>query len=1174
MAVMEQKSTETAINVMNWDRKLSGLQEEQSPGGQHLRLYPGEPLTLHYPGVHQANHWSQLGFVPINTYSVDLRDWHGLEVEVVFPATGVWEVMAEIGLLVNKSPLPEEIEYVASRSLVAGTAGKQTKALFQFKQFGDRKALSGKWRFVRSARLSAVKTDGDAAAEPVCVEGIRLIRRPVLYVHAPVLSHPAQAGGAAEYDVRVCNCTDERQAVHTAVERNGWETMETSVEPPAFVLEPGETRGITVRVTVPERVAPGGHAVQKLLFTPSGQGNLGETLVLTTVRELPRPFIKLAGDEWEAVLQKVKEQDWAKELLEMYVRRAEEWTVPGGRTGDYLFQSHHAHEAENAAIAWKLTGRRELGEKALDFLRQVIHPVEGYPLTRKACSQELVHEGEFFKHTAVVYDLLDASGLLTDTDRGDAEHSFRLFMDLIDWALSVGGISNWTLAEMIGALYCSQALQDMERMNRFLYGTGGFTDHLSKGTLDDGWWYECSVGYNLMSAGLFSEIVQSCRPWGINLAETWVPAMYYGQVTPGAKPEKDGLCLDIWGPSRLSYRSIPQIWDSLLPFADYRGVLFGINDSAESKLPGIAPRGYMDARYDLAYYLYRKPEYADVLLTCSLADRDLLYAVPGIESSASKPYLTSAHADNAGVAVLRSRTEGREPERQIQAVVKYGSHGGAHGHYDRVSLLSIMRYGRSFYNPENIWYSYHTFMYKFYVQTSITHNMVVVDRKQQDPVEGSRLLFHSGKLFQACAVENKARWSYPPYGGWRVDGDKTFAERTWNEARYMPIPENPPEYSARTGFTEPVLQRRLTVVTDDYVVLFDYMAGEEEHEYDCLFHCKGLVRLEAEGGVERKRHTDQFDPDPLGSAQLITDCHWYELEGTVKAHFETGFGPGFDNRANRTEFNTDGPLNMDHYTVWPPQVEVIIGNDPELYKVDKRLEYQVIGDGKVLAEGKFGAWILGRDDLKVPLEGVAALELRVRTEEGIGEHGIRKTSEKTIFWGDPYVETEDGEILYLADLPLLTENTDPGNGIGVDYFGGPVKLASRQYDKAVPANPADTEQAGVITVDLSGLRAVRFVASIGGDYPLGDEAARRKMLSARSTGKTARFITVIEPYEDQPVVVSAVASSADELTVKLADGRVQVIRVTGMEGSGADLAVELVESGTDGGALRNEWANA
>ena len=94
------------------------------------------------------------------------------------------------------------------------------------------------------------------------------------------------------------------------------------------------------------------------------------------------------------------------------------------------------------------------------------------------------------------------------------------------------------------------------------------------------------------------------KPWGINLAETWVPAHYYEQVIPGGKPDIDGLCVDIWGPSRKNYRSITQLWDSLLPFADYRGVLFGINDSAESKLPGISPRGYMDARFDLAYYLY------------------------------------------------------------------------------------------------------------------------------------------------------------------------------------------------------------------------------------------------------------------------------------------------------------------------------------------------------------------------------------------------------------------------------------------------------------------------------------------------------------------------------------------------------------------------------------------
>ncbi|MNY78870.1 hypothetical protein D3C86_2192800 [compost metagenome] len=57
-------------------------------------------------------------------------------------------------------------------------------------------------------------------------------------------------------------------------------------------------------------------------------------------------------------------------------------------------------------------------------------------------------------------------------------------------------------------------------------------------------------------------------------------------------------------------------------------------------------------------------------------------------------------------------------------------------------------------------------------------------------------------------------------------------------------------------------------------------------------------------------------------------------------------------------------------------------------------------------------------------------------------------------------------------------------------------------------------------------------------------------------------------------MVSAAASSADELTVKLADGRVQVLRVSGMEGSGADLTVEAVERGVDGRAARNEQAHA
>lgn len=1168
---------ETSLNIidlMHWEKQATTgepVAEQRSTAGKTTwKLDPGQAVTLQIPGVHKDNHWYMHGFVSRNDFSVDLRDWHSLELEAELPLNEPLELRAEVGLLKNKGPLPEEIEYVSARVVVVAKDHGANQIGFTLNQFDDFKALSGKWKFVRSIRLSA-QWAASGSTESITIRQIRLVRRPAVHVSTPFRSQSVAAGETARYHVSLRNCTGEIQPVAVSLEQYGWETMNVRVEPEMCVLQPWTTREFIVQVDMPERVAPGGYEMQKLIFVPGGRGEQSETLTLTTLRELPHPYIKHTEAGWEEVQNNIQEHAWVRELKDRYEKRAESWQVPEAESGPFLFFTHHSHEAENAAIVWKLTGRKDMADKAIQFLRAIVDPIQGYPNTLQACHQELVHEGEFFKHMAVVYDLLADSGQLTAEDHSNVEHSFRLFMDLIDWSLSIGDISNWTIGEMIGALYCSQALQDLERMNRFLFGTGGFEDHLSKGTLDDGWWYECSVGYNMMSAGLFTEIVQSCRPWGLNLAETWVPAQYHDQITPGSKPEKDGLSLDIWGPRRRNYRSIRQLWDSLLPYADYRGVVFGINDSAESKLLGIAERGYLDGRYDLAYYLYRQPEYGDIALTCKLEDRDLLYAVPGIQTSESKRYLESAYADTSGVAVLRSQTKGREPKEQIQAVIKYGIHGGAHGHYDRVSLLSIMRYGRSFYNPESIWYSYHTFMYKFYVQSSITHNMVVVDRKQQDPAEGRRLLFHSGDVFQACAVENTARWSYPPYGGWRVDHDKTFAERTWNEGRYMPIPDPEPEYTQRTGFTEPILQRRLTVVTDDYVVLFDYISGEKEHDYDCLFHCKGLVSLEADG-KQRTKHTEQFDSNPLGGAQLITDCEWYNMKGPAKAHFEMGFGSEYDNRGNRTEHNVDGPLIMDHYTLWPPEPEIIVGNLPEMNKVDKRLYYEITGDGHVIAQGKLGAWILGRHDLDVVIQGIQTLELRVRAEEGVGDNGLPKVSEKSIFWGDPYLVTESGERIYLSDLPLVSQNTDPGYGTGVDYFGGPVKLAVKPFPRAIPANPLDLEQEGLIRLDLRGIQAARLVTSIGSDYPLGDETHRRKMLSARSTGHEARFMTVIEPYEECPMIVSATATSADEVRILLADGRIQNIHIASLDDASMEPTIEVTETDAQGRILRQEKA--
>ncbi|WP_141505195.1 hypothetical protein [Paenibacillus luteus] len=1157
-----------AIDLFRWQL---GAGEQEAEDGV---LASEQSFLFQYPGVTQDNHWRMHGFVPVNELSTDLRDWYGLELELLSGGRTTLELRVDIGFVMNKSPMPETIEWTSANRLITGDG--KLKVVLPFEQFDDLKSQAKRWRFVRTVRISFNQMDETNGREEagfgigeICLQQASIIRRQAVWLSCPVLSKSAEPGDSTVYDIEIVNVTSAEQGITLIHEKQGWEEMPVSLSAQQFMLRPNERRSVQLSVEVTKRIAPGGFEKQRIYAIPSGAGDKRESLELTTVRSLAHPYILMTEPEWEQVKHKIAEQPWAAELLVSYVERAERWGVPETHDGEYMFITEHSHEARNAAIAWKLTGEAAFAAKAVMLLRRVVDPLNGYPGRLRVSHQELVHEGELFKHLAIAYDLLYDCGLFTDEDRKHIESSFRLFMDLIDWEIRGGSISNWTLAELAGAAYCAQVLQDRERMERFIFGSGGALEHLAKGTMDDGWWYECSIGYNLMAAGLFSEMAQSCRPWGINLTDMWVSASYYEQVSSGERPTIDGLSLEVWGPSTRNYRSISQLWDSLLPFADYRGVLFGINDSAESKLLGVSHVGSLDPRYDLAYYHYRKPEYVHVLRTSDVRHRDLLYAPAELPEDGGQAYLSSAYADNAGVAVLRSRKAGRTPREQLQAVVKYGSHGGAHGHYDRVSLLSLMRFGKSFYNPESVWYSYRYFMYKFFVQNSITHNMVVVDLKQQDPSEAKRQLFHTGHLFQACAVENSARWCNPPYGGWLVKGDKTLQERSWHEGRYVPVPEQAPPYTSRTEYTEPIVQRRMTIVTDDYVVLFDYMRGDQEHTYDCLFHIKGLRGITAKE-TTHVAHTEQLSTNPLGSAQFITDCDWYEVEGPVTASFEMAFGEGSDNEGNRTLYNEDGVLKMDVHTVWPPRFELITGTDPEYFKVEKKLWYEVRGDGKTLASGQFGAWILGRDDLDLAVAGVESLHLRVKIAEVRDENEFMTKTEKTIFWGDPYFVLADGTKVYAAELPFQCENVDPGHGMGKDYRGGPVKLRGKTYTHAVPGNPDDIEREGVIIFDLTGLGAIRFVSAIGGDYPLGDETYRRKLLSARTKGEQTRFTTVIEPFESNAMIAKAEATSADTLRVELVDGRVQEISLTSFEGSGERIHIILKEYNADGELIGEE----
>ena len=118
---------------------------------------------------------------------------------------------------------------------------------------------------------------------------------------------------------------------------------------------------------------------------------------------------------------------------------------------------------------------------------------------------------------------------------------------------------------------------------------------------------------------------------------------------------------------------------------------------------------------------------------------------------------------------------------------------------------------------------------------------------------------------------------------------------------------------------------------------------------------KAFQGLEA-AGKKLVRHTGQWNPDPVGSAQFVTDCDWYEVQAPARSSFQFQFEP------NNSGPMEPGVLNMGLHTLWPLKQEVMIGNAPEVQPVNRQVTYAVRGDGKTLIEGKSGIWILGEQN--------------------------------------------------------------------------------------------------------------------------------------------------------------------------------------------------------------------
>jgi hypothetical protein len=1073
--------------------------------------------------------------------SADWYDYAGLSFEIFFDQPSTVDVVATF----KADPL-DHLELNPASTARAQVSGRGWKTVYFPWDLFD-VAIGQQGSALQAVKQLEIAADS-AENKQFRIRNVQLTQGERIALEASVRGRAAKAGGSVRYQLQIGNTTEETQGVQLLVEQLGWESMGVAIEPSALELAAGETQDVTVTVYIPAALPAGVREKQLIKAVPNGMGSAAVAVELFTAVELPTPNIVFTADRWQTVKDKVARYEWAQQELAKYEKEAAEWTVPEGRFDadnphQSIFSKGESDKLMGCGIAYQLTGNEAYAQKIVTLLRRLVREEDGYPVTLRGGSESYVGEGVFFQGVARSYDMIRDSGLLTADDHALIEKTFRLYIGRCIKGNTRGCVNNWDVAEQAAALYCALALQDWSAADHFLNHPSGLYAQLYHGVMADGWWYECAVGYNVWVASEFSEVAIALEPWGINLKDQ----RFLLGTTPRVSLQPNrrnaglyGMSFKKWGSINQNSIGIKDMWDAVIPFLDYRGVLFAVNDAKEDKVTG--------KPYELAYSLYGDPEYAAVVRRSG--ERDLLYGVPELPQVTSEKMTQSACADNIGVVQLRSQTPGREQCEQIQAVLRYGSHGGYHGHYDRLNFISMMRYGRSFYNPEMFWYGYGSYLYKFLVQTSMTKNMVVVDQKQQEPKESFRRMFYTGDMMQASAVESVSKWSHPPYGGMLYSGKETmtFKEKSEEENRSLYVPGDAPNYSDCSGFTEEILQRRLMIMMDDYVVLADYYDAAEEHTFDWLMHIKGFTGITCDN-VEKVRHTGQLSTEPLGAAQFTTDCDWYASEGTSRASFITRWGEGADNEGARMPHSEDGLLKMDVFNAWPISKEVVIGTAPESFSVNKRFSYTVSADGETLLDDSTGAWILGAQPIEVDLAGKKNLVLTSRTS---------KPRNNTLFWGNARLILKDGSEVFISSLPAEVDNIlQPPKG--EDYYGGPIKIEGVRMADSAPAQPKDSGKPGSITLDLSGMDVVGFKATVGGDFPMGDETQRRKTMAVRSTGTDARFLSVIEPYETDSVIKSVTAKSASELVVELTDGRVQEITIAELDGETGEAKVSVRE---------------
>ena len=221
---------------------------------------------------------------------------------------------------------------------------------------------------------------------------------------------------------------------------------------------------------------------------------------------------------------------------------------------------------------------------------------------------------------------------------------------------------------------------------------------MQKGVLPDGIWWEGAWGYHFYTLSALWGLAEAASNCGIYL---------YGEELKG-------------------------MFDSPLKFTMPNLHLPAFNDSGEVNLRGSA------SLYELALARYREPRYVTLLETGNRQNDFALWFGTGELPTTPPIQWQSTNYQRSGYAIL-ARGEG---EQATWLCLKYGPHGGGHGHPDKLNFVLYARGGVVAPDPGTARYGLP--IQRGWYRTTLAHNTLTVDETSQKPAEGKCIAFGNG----------------------------------------------------------------------------------------------------------------------------------------------------------------------------------------------------------------------------------------------------------------------------------------------------------------------------------------------------------------------------------------------------------------------------------------------